>query len=337
MESEITIIMPAYNAELSIEKCIDSIINQTIQNWYLVIIDDGSKDHTLSICQEYANVDNRITVIHKENGGVSSARNAGIEAVVTPYFVCVDSDDSVEPDYLETLLNAAQNFPDSGHVWCGYQTVSKTGIKPNLLENQTEYLEYDRRDILKLYVQWYAQMPWHRLYKTSVVQGNMLRMNENMSLGEDLLFNLDYLDAVESTSIVIANKACYNYTRTDNDSLDHKYREDLFQIYGELHKKLWECIKKWGVTETDQQIYYNSCFYHYEAIFRNTFHKDNKNSLREKIFFNNKILKSEGFLRVFGKTNCYINPVYKLAYSMGRYEIVLLLDNLVSLKRRKKK
>ena len=99
----ISIIIPVYNAEKYLKKCLDSVINQTYKNLEIILVDDGSTDKSPEICDKYAEKDSRIIVLHKENGGVSSSRNAGLDIFKGEYLSFVDSDDYVEPDYIEYL------------------------------------------------------------------------------------------------------------------------------------------------------------------------------------------------------------------------------------------
>lgn len=116
MEKEdlISIVIPVYKVELYLEKCIESIINQTYKNLEIIIVDDGSPDNCPKICDEYAQKDNRIKVIHKENGGLSDARNAGIDVAAGKYIAFVDSDDYVSNDYIEYMYNLIKNII---HKW----------------------------------------------------------------------------------------------------------------------------------------------------------------------------------------------------------------------------
>lgn len=103
MTEKITVIVPVYNVENYLEKCLDSLINQTYKNLEIIVINDGSTDNSGEICQEYAQKDNRIVYIEKENGGQSEARNMGLDRMTGSYVTFVDSDDWVELDYVETL------------------------------------------------------------------------------------------------------------------------------------------------------------------------------------------------------------------------------------------
>ena len=106
----ISIIIPVYNVELYLEKCLDSIINQTYKNIEILLVDDGSKDNSGKMCDEYAKKDNRIKVIHKENGGLSSARNCGIKNSNGKYLTFVDSDDIIELDMIESLYHLMNKY-----------------------------------------------------------------------------------------------------------------------------------------------------------------------------------------------------------------------------------
>ena len=105
MTEKITVIVPVYNVENYLNKCLDSLINQTYKNLEIIVINDGSTDNSGEICQEYAQKDNRIIYIEQENGGLSDARNTGLERMTGSYVTFVDSDDWVEPDYVEVLYN----------------------------------------------------------------------------------------------------------------------------------------------------------------------------------------------------------------------------------------
>lgn len=125
----ISVIVPVYNVEAYLPRCVESIRNQTYQNLEIILVDDGSKDRSNVLCDEYALKDSRIRVIHKENGGLSSARNAGIDAAQGEYLAFVDSDDWIEPDTYETMLAAAQKY--SVKLVCAgrYDVRAKTGEK----------------------------------------------------------------------------------------------------------------------------------------------------------------------------------------------------------------
>ena len=116
---KVSIIVPVYKAEKYLNRCVDSILAQTFTDFELLLIDDGSPDRSGEICDEYAKKDSRIRVFHKKNGGVSSARNLGLDNVLGEYVTFVDSDDWVEPDFVETMIQTYEKFPWTIPV-CGY-------------------------------------------------------------------------------------------------------------------------------------------------------------------------------------------------------------------------
>lgn len=332
--NDVSIIVPIYNAARTLSACVDSILSQMVKSFELILVDDGSTDRSGEMCDEYAKVNPNVTIIHKKNGGVSSARNAGIDLSKGEFICFVDSDDSIEPDYLETLLITRRQFPEAGHIWCGFQTVdnqNKLNAMPQLLSDTVEYSQFTKIDYVKLYHKWYTQMPFHRLYRNEIIKNYSIRFADELSLGEDLIFNLDYLDAVDGI-IVVANKACYNYTRTNNDSLDHRYRPDLLEIYQRIDKRILKSLKYWQVDEESEQLFWNSVFYQYERVLKNTFHSQNEQSRAEKLAYNNTIMRSAEFKEILKKRNCFVHPLYLRAYESGNYRNVLAVERLVNLK-----
>lgn len=132
----ISIIVPVYNVEPYLRRCVDSILAQTLTDFELILVDDGSPDGCPAICDEYAEKDSRVHVIHKENGGVSSARNTGMAVAEGKYFLFCDSDDYVSPQWCETLYVAAEGDPNYlafggiNRVW-----PENAGLELNILGN----------------------------------------------------------------------------------------------------------------------------------------------------------------------------------------------------------
>ena len=120
----ISVIVPVYNTEKYLEKCVMSILNQTYKNLEIILIDDGSTDNSPQICDSLAEKDNRITVIHQPNGGVSSARNTGLDNTHGDYIMFVDSDDYIAPNMIEFL---SENIGDTDIAMCGYNSVDENG------------------------------------------------------------------------------------------------------------------------------------------------------------------------------------------------------------------
>lgn len=331
----VSIIVPIYNSAVHLKNCIQSLCEQTYNDIEILLIDDGSQDGSGTMCDEYSQLDRRVRVFHKKNGGVSSARNLGIQKAHGQYFVCVDSDDYVEPDYIFLLMKARQEFPDSGHIWCGFQTVTdyKKGNAKPYLSGTELYSVFDRKQIMTLHEMWLDTSPCTRLYNTQLVRENGLIMDETRSLGEDMLFNYLYLDTEPNTEIVVINKSLYNYVRVSNNSLDHKYYPNLLELYQGSSSYMLTFLKKWSVDDEQFQLFWNDLFYKLERVLRNTMRKENGCSLFEKVRHNNKILRSEQFNKAYDHFTGSLHPLYKMAYGTRQYMWVMAVDSLIKIKR----
>ena len=221
----ISIIVPIYNSEGTLKQCIDSITRQTYENIEIILVDDGSVDNSGSICEKYARNDDRIKVIHKINCGVSAARNTGIINAKGDYIQFVDSDDFIDETMCEKLIHRI-NRDSSDMVVCGYITVNDekktyTQYKDNLYDNLLDLSP----NFSDLYLNCFFNSIWDKLYKRNKI---IDIFDENLSLGEDLKFNLSYLK--ECNSISVINECLYNYVVGSSASLSSKYRENMFEL-----------------------------------------------------------------------------------------------------------
>ena len=205
----ISVIVPVYKVEKYLDECVSSILSQTYNNIEVILVDDGSPDNCPAICDEWAKKDNRIKVVHKENGGVSSARNAGIGIATGNYIGFVDSDDWIEPDMFELLIKAMSEN-DAQLVSCDlYYDSQETEfyIKYDNSCNNSEIVNIENpyRDILVIpQVSGYL---CNKLFKKEFAK--QLSLDEELAQNEDLLFVVQYLDYV--TKMVHVSKELYHY------------------------------------------------------------------------------------------------------------------------------
>lgn len=332
----VSVIVPVYNSKDTLSACVRSILDQTYSDIELILVDDGSADGSGKICDDLretcAKMDISCQVIHKANGGVSSARNCGMEHANGEYFACVDSDDVVEPCYIEDLVRTAEEHPEIGHVVCGFRCISHA--HDYILTNLEPLSIKERSDYMRLYDKVLIQSPCLGLYRTEIVRENRIRMREDLCLGEDLLFNLEYLDVLGEVRIGVINKTNYIYQDMDQDSLNRKFRHDLFAIRNEIDLALEYYLKKWGIEDEDSwNKYYNAVYYDYLGVLNNTFNKRNPMNLRERIVFNNRILEQERFLESVRKCTASIPNELRKAYESGDYKRVLAVEKLQRIKR----
>lgn len=231
----VSIIVPVYNADKYLRRCIESILQQTYQNFELLLIDDGSTDDSGKICDEYASLDNRILAFHKPNGGVSSARNYGLLRVRGRYLTFIDSDDWIDNTHLNTLIKDTISF-DWIMVGMKFVDIHENikeirEVKENVLAKSN-----DRIDSIcnKL-----PQFCWvtNKLYKSSLIKKHNLSFIERSHIHEDRIFNLNYLQYVNS--LIMFSGATYNYYVENSTSLTHSYvYPNMFLISAEEFDKI---------------------------------------------------------------------------------------------------
>ena len=278
MEDLISVIVPVYNVEEYIEKCLDSIINQTYKNLQIIIVDDGSPDNSGKICDEYAKKDNRITVLHKENGGVSFARNIGLQNATGNWVTFVDSDDWIENDYIEQLLKIAKQ-DNADVVLCGYNRVNNTaGQEINATGGKDTFSQFEYL-IKTLNPQTGFGFCHMKLIKKDCIQN--LRFDENLVVGEDALFNMQLSKNIKKA--VFYKKALYNY-RNNSNSVVKRYDDNYAKKYLESMKKCQEYITSNYTDSKIKQNYYNYVSYHVMLVAVNyCFHPENKNKNKIKL------------------------------------------------------
>lgn len=272
----ISVVVPVYNAENSIERCVNSITGQTFADMEILLVDDGSKDNSSELCDKLAQSDNRVRVIHKENAGVSAARNTGMDEATGKYILFVDSDDYLPLNYVEEMVRAQKEFGEEAFVWTALQIVSENqSLKEEWLAyGEEERSVAERKDVLKFSARYVLNSPVNKLYHRNIIKDNRLRMDENLSIAEDLLFNLQYLDATGECPVIILNRVPYYYIRNGEVSLDHGYKKDYYKIHKEVLKTLWKYVQKWQVPKEDVPLYYKRYREYMQNAFANLEYKN---------------------------------------------------------------
>lgn len=234
----ISVIVPVYNVEKYLHKCVDSILAQTFTAFELILVDDGSSDGSGAICDEYAQKDNRVSVIHKSNGGVSSARNAGIDAAKGKWICFVDSDDYVDINYLSDF-NTSEGIDIA---FQGYKVVDDDGkISEIHMINQTNL---DTLQLIAVAEDCYIiNSPCFKLFKKENVSVHQLSFDEKISYGEDHLFSLTYMLYAEKCSYT--PYMGYFVRRSNNNSLINRTIPlDEIIYYTESSRRLHEKLLK---------------------------------------------------------------------------------------------
>lgn len=290
--AKITVIIPIYNSEKFLYRCLNSVINQSFKDLEIILVNDGSKDKSLKICNEFKEKDARIILIDKENGGVSSARNIAIEKATGKYIGFVDSDDEIDKFMYEKMYNAIENN-NADLVLCDYIRTLNGEVKE--FEMKLEKGLYNTKetlnDILLDYVSFNSkyilnQFTPTKLFKTSIIKDNNLKFNINLKVGEDHLFTAQYI-ALCNSLYSLQGEKLYNYI-INNDSATASYNENLYKSLT-LFNSLLHDLKNVSISKDlfDRYIY-SGFIWHLHKIFINELNKNNHNNLSHSL----KIIKA---------------------------------------------
>lgn len=257
---KISIIVPVYNVEEYLPRCIDSILAQTFVDFELILVNDGSSDSCPNICDKYASEDSRILVIHQKNGGLSSARNAGLVVAKGTYIGFVDSDDWIEKDMYEYLYDLI-TVRNAEIVECDYKIIYSDGVDSR---NSGEIVECTNIEALEHYLEgrYFRTVVWNKLYKKEILTNITFPVGK---LYEDGYFT--YKVFYECNKIVYANSPKYNYDNTRQNNImsqvfNERYISDgLYSSKERLEffkdKKLNELIRK------SEKLYFNQMLEYY--------------------------------------------------------------------------
>lgn len=240
----ISVIVPVYNTEKYLDQCIQSVLTQTYTNWELLLIDDGSTDSSGAICDRYAEQDPRIHVFHKENGGVSSARNLGLDSAKGDWMTFIDADDSVKPKYLNNLLSHVDSDIDLVFSYAEFHYSNREKRRESyperLITNKDFHIAFTEHEL-----NWHTS-PWSKLYKAELC--NDLRFTLGMPIGEDLVFLYSYL--LKCNKIFFSSDTDYCYTVDIQTSLTkraHNVEVEYF-VYSQVTLALKNLIKEKNIT-----------------------------------------------------------------------------------------
>ena len=232
---KISVIVPVYKAEAYLHRCVDSLLAQTFTDFEVLLVDDGSPDRSGEICDEYARKDRRVRVFHKENGGVSSARNMGLDNARGEYVCFVDSDDWVEGNYLKIMYGDISNY-NVDLVVHGFRRFTPEG-KEIGCESYSDLLydlDIDLHQMLSEQSLYYRGSPYEKKKKKNIIVKRNIKFDISIHFGEDLCFLFDYLSAIHR--VLFSSKSHYNYIQYNNSSV-HKRFTFLQEYTGYTHLK----------------------------------------------------------------------------------------------------
>jgi glycosyltransferase involved in cell wall biosynthesis len=325
MKPVVSIIVPVYNVELFLPQCIESLVNQTYCYLQIILVNDGSTDNSLVILNEYAKRDSRILLINKENSGVSSARNSGLNAVDGDYVMFVDGDDWIDLNTVEDLLGVIQNY--NSEIACcsfifediehGRQRFAGRKFSPYVLAGRSILSAYLRGNDL------YASV-CGRMYKTSFLKKYNFYFDTDMSIGEDGYFSLQLMS--KANSIVVTGYPCYHisvrFSSTTRNSIPELKDDTCYKDYL-ISENLWFLFKEeymaWYIRAATSMLFHlalktsckNYSMLYTEYVKKTNYLKYNKFYIRKKLNARNHILSFLGKGKILSYTVIHIINVIK--------------------------
>lgn len=320
----ISVIVPVYNVEKYLPRCIDSILAQTFTDFELLLIDDGSKDTSGSICDEYAKKDTRIRVFHKDNGGVSSARNVGLDNAKGKWITFIDSDDWIGSSWLLAYLNNK----DEDIIIQGY-TYSTQSDKTHIHVGNGNYI--DRNIDKKLYELETCPMspiriPWNKMYKLSIIKDNYIRFDQSVSLGEDYIFNINYMAFCRTLKSIDEFDYYYMDSPTGLNRKKYSYKNIL-----EWNFKIIQAARNYSEKRREylfmDTLSKKICLWLIQYIFSTT------SSYKGRYVIMNYLLKNELFKEYINETSLQFLLWHKTQYSKMKdvlSKIIIYWYNIIS-------
>lgn len=335
---KISIIVPIYKVEKYINQCIDSIICQTYQDLEIILVDDGSPDACPEICDKYADMDNRIIVIHKQNEGLIAARKSGLKTATGEYVCFVDGDDWIAPDMYEKISKSINKYnPDCVITQFLFAFEDKTIPSDYLLVK--EY--YNREDIensifpTMLFKGQYYRFGifpncWTKVFKREILQKHLYDVDNRIRMGEDIAFTYPCL--MECQSIAFIDEPLYYY-RQNSESMTASYDKNLSEIYFLPYKALTDKAESLGVDLSNQLPYY--LLYLVNFVIRNEALKDNRKGADSTKKVLSELLKNSVVIDGVKKINLNILPLHtKLLAISIKCKSVFMLSIYLKLLRR---
>lgn len=324
----ISIIVPIYNVEKYLNKCIDSIISQTYKNIEIILVDDGSPDNCGKICDEYAKKDNRIKVIHKENGGVSSARNVGIENSNGEWIAFVDADDWIEKEYIFSLANKAKD-ENADIALCTYNRVTGNIIEKINNFNKKNELNAEEYLIMALNPQTGFGYCWIKLFKKNIIKDT--RFDRSLLVAEDALFNIQISKNINKA--VVLSENLYNYRNNENSvvkKFDEKYVKKYLNAMKKNKKYIFDNYQK----DSIKQSYYNFVAFHVMLIAVNyCYHPENKCKNKRKLL--KEICEQDYFDEGIKKSNYeHLSLTRKISLFTLKHKLYILTELICEIRQK---
>lgn len=342
MEPLVSIIIPIYNAEGYLDKCIDSIINQTYTNLEIILIDDGSTDDSGRICEEYSLKDKRIKVIHKENSGVSAARNDGIISAAGGYICFIDSDDFVELNLIKAAVLSAVEINSDVVVW-GYTKVYADNndriLKSVIYVPEKICCSIDKISSLSCKVndEFLGNLGyvWNKLYRLEIIKKYHILFEENICQYEDLLFNIQVLTNIKIINFI--DESYNHYMQRPRITLSKIFNDNLFDLNIRTCMEKKYLLESWNIdAEVIDDLFEKSLIQAVKSTVREV--SISSISKHKKVTYINNMLKNYKAMKLIENIkihSCKDKIIFWLLKHNFIYFIIFIYMNLIKIKYRR--
>lgn len=259
----VSVVVPVYNMEARLRKCIDSILSQTYPHFELILIDDGSTDSSPNICHKYANSDCRIKSLFQQNRGPSTARNLGLSVAHGDLVAFVDSDDWVEQTYIESLIDGIKDadLVLVGATWENSSLSKRFSLDCAYFTQRTEVVNA----MCSIYLKQYGSL-WNKIFRRAIIEKNKIRFDELVTLGEDSLFVTQYLCHVERLRVLDCTPYHYLFLEGEHFSRKLIRPETICDQLGKhscAFETLYDISEASALPSVASSFFYNGLFYHF--------------------------------------------------------------------------
>lgn len=327
IKPNVSIIIPVYNAEKYIKQCFDSIVNQTYRDFEVIIIDDGSKDNSGNISDEYAKRDNRFKVFHLKNQGAGQARNIGLDKSKGEYIFFIDADDWLNIDAIQKHIDEIKEVDMvigcSNNCYFDNDKFKYSKIEYYYPANK--YLTRDevRNMYVDIAVNGVSHAPHNNMYKRSIIEENKIRF-PNIKKYEDLAFNNEYIDKINSLSIM--DGAVYNYRVSDLKGVAQKLPVNMFEIFTGVNHSLIELLSNWNVINDNSRSKLNSFYItNVASCINNTYNPNLNYDIKKRYSYIKEIVNNTDVKKACkSRSNSnFVNIISKLIYIKATILIML--------------
>lgn len=250
-KDKLSVIVPIFNGENKIENCLNSIRKQNYNNLEIIVIDDGSTDSTFEICNMIAKEDERVKVYYKENGGVSSARNTGIEKASGKYLMFIDGDDIIDSDFVNRFMQKKELIDRNIVVISRIDTYVNGKLIHRMVDNLLEDAKiYNSNKLVDIWNSHLWNSPVNKIYLTDVLKQNKIRFDTEFAIGEDWLFNNEYARALRPEGYYVLNSVRYQYYM-DSNPWRHCSRDEFYNINKYQVEDFKETLQKLNIADEE--------------------------------------------------------------------------------------